>query len=272
MPLAAQLGTCLIAANLIAEFLLLPDPEKRSTGRGRLVSVGVHVALAYALVGWWDHWRLFLAIAGAYTILDFLRTRFGQENIPSFLLERATYAGAALILAVAFGHAPASPHASPLYGVARWGEAYLQAIVLVAGAVVTILTSGVLTARIVKPLRKQLSKSDDAGFIEGGLIIGRLERILIFVLVLSGNSAAIGFLVAAKSILRFGRVGEKEKDQDRELEDQGHEEKSQNPRMESEYIIIGTLASFTFATTASLLTVYLRDLPWIEASPWVMPP
>jgi hypothetical protein len=60
-----------------------------------------------------------------------------------------------------------------------------------------------------------------------GAWIGSLERILILTFVLSSNFAAIGFLLAAKSILRFeGSAVE------------GH-------RKINEYILIGTLISFT---------------------------
>jgi hypothetical protein len=60
-----------------------------------------------------------------------------------------------------------------------------------------------------------------------GRIIGLLERGLIFALILLGQPAGVGLLIAAKSILRFGAVKD-----DRAL---------------SEYVIIGTLASFSWA-------------------------
>lgn len=67
-------------------------------------------------------------------------------------------------------------------------------------------------------------------------MIGQLERALIFVFVLVQQFSAIGFLIAAKSIFRFG-----------ELRDRSN-------RMEAEYIIIGTLISFLWAIVAALLT------------------
>lgn len=72
------------------------------------------------------------------------------------------------------------------------------------------------------------------GLPRGGATIGLLERGLIFVLILAGEIGAIGFLIAAKSILRFGTVAEN--------------------RAASEYVIIGTLASFGWAILAALAT------------------
>lgn len=74
---------------------------------------------------------------------------------------------------------------------------------------------------------EEIRKSDsDKGLIDGGKWIGLLERTLIFVLILAGEFQAIGFLIAAKSILRFQYSKE---------------------RSHSETVIIGTLASFGWA-------------------------
>jgi hypothetical protein len=69
----------------------------------------------------------------------------------------------------------------------------------------------------------------------GGQLIGRLERAMILMLVLAGQPGAIGFLIAAKSILRFNELA---RDGDRA----------------SEYVIIGTLASFAWGLGAAFAT------------------
>ena len=61
------------------------------------------------------------------------------------------------------------------------------------------------------------------------------ERLLIYVFVLAGAPSAIGFLVTAKSLFRFGDVTGKQQ------------------RRHAEYIIIGTLVSFAYAVTLSYL-------------------
>jgi hypothetical protein len=63
----------------------------------------------------------------------------------------------------------------------------------------------------------------------GGQLIGRLERLMILMLLLADQPDAIGLLIAAKSILRFNELA---RDADRRA---------------SEYVIIGTLASFAWA-------------------------
>ena len=71
----------------------------------------------------------------------------------------------------------------------------------------------------------------------GGRLIGKLERLLILMLVLAGEPDGIGFLIAAKSILRFNELAG---DADRHV---------------SEYVIIGTLASFAWAIATGYATL-----------------
>ena len=78
-----------------------------------------------------------------------------------------------------------------------------------------------------------------AGLPDGGRVIGLLERGLIFILVLVGQPAGIGFLIAAKSVLRFDTA-------------------SKDTRA-GEYVIIGTLASFGWALVAAYATTALID-------------
>lgn len=74
------------------------------------------------------------------------------------------------------------------------------------------------------------------GLPNGGQRIGYLERLLIFIFVMAGSYEAIGFLVTAKSILRFG---ESRKDQ-----------------KYAEYVLLGTLASFLSATVIGIAAKY----------------
>lgn len=75
------------------------------------------------------------------------------------------------------------------------------------------------------------------GLKDAGKYIGYLERILTFVFILSGMYEAIGFLVAAKSILRLGNGNSRD-------------------RSETEYVLIGTFLSFFIATIIALVVKY----------------
>ena len=78
---------------------------------------------------------------------------------------------------------------------------------------------------------KMVVPGDDTTLFHAGKLIGTLERWLILVFLLIGRYEVIGFLIAAKSIIRFG---EKDKDQ-------------------TEYFLAGTLLSISIAVGCGLL-------------------
>ncbi len=73
------------------------------------------------------------------------------------------------------------------------------------------------------------------GLIAGGELIGYLERVLILTLTLVGSYAAVGFVLAAKSIFRFGELN---KSDDRSM---------------AEYMLIGSLLSVVITTLVGTL-------------------
>ena len=81
------------------------------------------------------------------------------------------------------------------------------------------------------------NKKDDS-LVNAGNYIGILERLFVFCFIVTGHFEAIGFLLAAKSIFRFGDLKESK---DRKL---------------TEYVLIGTLLSFGIA----MLTGFLVQL------------
>jgi len=119
--------------------------------------------------------------------------------------------------------------------VELWSQFALiyKPLVLFSGFVATVQGSGFLVGKVAERLISQ-NKLEVDGLKGGGKLIGQLERALIFLLVLIGQPAGIGFLVAAKSILRF---------------------KESEEQKLAEYVLIGTLLSFGLAIALSVLTM-----------------
>lgn len=86
------------------------------------------------------------------------------------------------------------------------------------------------------------------GLPDGGRYIGWLERILVMLFVLSGYPQGIGFLIATKSILRFGDI------------------KNWHQRAATEYVIIGTFLSFAWAMVIAGLTQQALEI-WFPPKP-----
>ena len=84
---------------------------------------------------------------------------------------------------------------------------------------------------------------DDAVSLQSaGQYIGILERLLVFVFMITNEWQAVGFLLAAKSVFRFGNLQEAK---DRKL---------------TEYILIGTLLSFGIAIFTGMGYEYIIGL------------
>lgn len=112
--------------------------------------------------------------------------------------------------------------------------------VVLGGALVTVWLGGPIVAWLIEPYADQLEQEE--GLVDGGKVIGYAERLLIYVFVLANAPGAIGFLVTAKSIFRFGEVT------------------GEGKRRHAEYIIIGTLTSFAYAVAVSYLVRWILSL------------
>ena len=107
---------------------------------------------------------------------------------------------------------------------------------IIAILLVTVVSSIIMRVRISK--WDLDSNSNKKSLNDAGKYIGILERLFIFVFVITFNWQGIGFLLAAKSIFRFGDLS---KSEDRKL---------------TEYILIGTLLSFGLAICIALAYNY----------------
>ncbi|MEX1037577.1 MAG: hypothetical protein WDZ96_01820 [Acidimicrobiia bacterium] len=103
-----------------------------------------------------------------------------------------------------------------------------EVIVITAVAVFLTVPANWLVRLVLRLVRVE-SPTDTN---RAGRWIGILERLLVFVLVISGQAAAAGIVVAAKSILRFPEISSKPK------------------QIAPEYVLIGSLASWLLAFAA----------------------
>jgi hypothetical protein len=83
------------------------------------------------------------------------------------------------------------------------------------------------------------AEKENEGLASAGELIGYFERGLIAAFILLGQFAGVGFLLAAKSVFRFGDM------------------RRQSDRKLTEYIMLGTLFSFSFGIAVGKLADYL---------------
>jgi len=248
--LTRQLLVCLGTAHVLGDFVLRPGREAQDARKlwvvlQRALTVA---ALSYLFCGAWGSWLIPTGVFLGHTVVDAATVRLRRRDAASFLLEQSAYAAVLIVIAVA-----AALRGASSYWVSLFGAVYLKVLIVVMGAVFSVLAGGVLIGRAVQPLLDEMNRGADGneaasqgdrGLEHGGRLIGRLERALILLFVLSGQPASVGFLVAAKSIFRFGEL------------------KERHQRMEAEYIIIGTMMSFGFGLLIAYVTEFLLGLAW----------
>lgn len=240
-----ETAIALILGHLIADFVLQSDAMVR--GKRRLPILALHVAIvavtAWAALGFPPEPALILLIAGSHLIIDAVKLQWGRPGFAAFAADQA---GHLAMIAIGSAVVPAA-FAEGLWtqpeAIARipWLGRLPEAMTLASGVLATVWAGGYGVAELMRDLGPGARPEHNASLPRGGRLIGRLERLMILILVLIDEPAGIGFLITAKSILRFGELGA----------DRGTE----TAHRISEYVIIGTLASFAWALGVSYAVV-----------------
>lgn len=112
-------------------------------------------------------------------------------------------------------------------------DKFSASIMIIFAYLLILKPTSIVIGTILKkyPISGPDEKDDTTkGIVAGGELIGYLERVLILTFTLVGSYAAVGFVLAAKSIFRFGELN-----------------KSNNRSM-TEYVLIGSMLSVVITT------------------------
>ena len=217
----------LLLAHVFADFVLQTGHIAANKRRPAVLLLHSAIVLltAQAALGRVDLWEL-PALALFHAVTDWLKARFATSGIAAFLADQGIHLAALAAL---------SAWRPDLWAGGLWaglGLTWLPGLMaFVAGAILATRAGGFAVGLLMRPWA---SHDLPKGLTNGGKLIGLLERGLIFVLVMVNQPAGIGFLVAAKSVLRF--------------------ETTSKDQSAGEYVIIGTLASFGWALVIAYAT------------------
>lgn len=227
----------LLIAHVIGDFVLQPnswvEAKKSKTFKSKYFYLHglVHlISLIILLEFNWSYWLSILIIVVSHLIIDLLKLNLeGKINSRRlFVLDQLLHL--AVISVVVYFNTPY---------IIELGKIYSTESLLLVLAILTIsFVSSIIMKIIMSKWVLEEDKSEDS-LESAGKYIGILERLFVFGFILLNQWSAIGLLIAAKSVFRFGDLS---RAKDRKL---------------TEYILIGTLISFGLAISIGLLYQYI---------------
>jgi len=185
--------------------------------------------LAYLLAARWNSLWLPLVVFSSHLVLDGVGRE--RDTARSFLLDQLAHLSVILACWILLVNATVWD-LKLLLSIAK-SSTHLW--ILTASYIIVIWPAAIWIGKFTEPWRKEIGEGESQGLDKAGLCVGRLERVLILTFVLLGQFGAIGFLIAAKSVFRFG-----------EIRDPSH-------RKETEYFLIGTAVSFAVAVICGVV-------------------
>jgi len=228
----------LILAHLIGDFFLQPQKWVKDKEAKKLksvwlyVHVAVHIALMFLII--WDlsYTPLILSIGLAHLIIDGLKLILQRKKTKRlfFFIDQLLHLISILALTILLSQGDIEFDLTL--------SAY-HLLLFICLAFLTLPTSIIMKTIFSKWNISKLTK-DNESLKDAGKYIGVLERLLVFIFIIVGHWEAVGFLITAKSVFRFGDLT------------------ASKERKLTEYILIGTLISFGIAIVISLLYLNLK--------------
>jgi hypothetical protein len=218
----------LLTAHLMTDFMFQPVSWVTDRKKNKIKSISLiwHIGLttifAYLFSGLYSCWWIPLVILITHYFIDVIKS-YLPDNIYTFLADQVLH-----ILVIVLIWLIASNQWAALATELCEVTTNHNFWSLTFGYVLVTWPLGILIGIATAPWRNELASTESAreGLANAGKWIGICERALILTFVLTNQYTAIGFLMTAKSILRFG-------------------DKDKNAEKKTEYILVGTLLSFT---------------------------
>ena len=225
----------LLLAHVLSDFVL--QTKKMVIHKGWFSRyLFLHILVVYictvAFTGWW---LTAIAIAVTHYVIDGLKTETKKRQLATdlvlFVVDQILH-----ILILLFFWAFQTNTTGGLLNILTLPLQDYNISLILLGYLIVSNPVGYIIAFSTKTMIKENNQGENNE--QGGKSIGIYERIIILTFVLMGQYEAIGFLITGKSIIRFVNKDE---------------------HIRSEYVLLGTMMSYTFAiVTGVLIKMLLR--------------
>lgn len=223
----------LLLAHLIADFLLQPNSwvsdktQKKVKSKKLFFHILVVTGLSTLFTLDLFSWKIPVLIFILHYATDLAKIYLKpgrMSKLSWFLIDHAAH-----IIIIYLISASLSSACSPVLELWEKLAATPRTLAYITAYFIIIWPSMIIINLATQNWQRQIAQSDEPNLVNAGKWIGVLERVLVLTFVIAGQFQAIGFLIAAKSILRISVKSEA------------------NARILSEYVLVGTLISFTIA-------------------------
>jgi hypothetical protein len=228
----------LLLAHVMTDFVLQSEKMVISKRTYKAASGYLYVhsilagVLTYLFIQQWNGFLVPIAISVTHFFIDLWKLHQKEDNLKYFLWDQLFHLLVILLmwLYLINGFDRVIPFIGNFFSSPK-----LLAIVI--GYILVIFPVGFIIGKATERWQKEIAKEEEQTSLKkAGRYIGIFERVLVLTFILSSNFSAIGFLIGAKSILRFSD--------------------SKGARKQTEYVLIGTLMSFSICILVGLLLRY----------------
>lgn len=227
----------LATAHLLTDFVFQPASwvEDRKLRKIRSVKLFWHIlfttALAWLFSGLYLVWWIPLTIFLTHYLIDLIKA-YLPDSFRYFLADQLAHLSVLAAIWII-----ADRQLTPLISTVTRVVNNPNFWILSFSYVLVTWPLGILIGKATAQWRNEIGNAGESmdSLANAGKWIGICERILILTFVLTNQFTAIGFLVAAKSILRFG---------------------DKNAQRKTEYILVGTLMSFAASCLLGVILTF----------------
>ena len=230
----------LILAHLTGDFLLqskswVSHKEEKKAGSWKLYAHAlIHALLVLLLFADLSAWPIAIAIGLSHLLIDMIRLYAQKDKTRTawFLADQGLHL---LVIIAVWWYWTGMPDVSPFLRSTKF-------LVYATALYFLVQPMSIVIAIVMKPWAARIPHENDDSLENAGRTIGILERLFVFGFIVANHWEAVGFLLAAKSVFRFGNL------------------RQTNERKLTEYVLIGTLISFGAAICIAIAANYINGL------------
>ena len=228
-----ELFLCLWLAHLVADFVLQTSDScsSKADSHWRSIHQYIHAGIVFAL-SWFvafdlRFWWCALIIGALHLCIDVWKS-YRKEDVIWFSLDQLLH----LLVLIGVAWRWMSMHEWHIpFGVET------RSIAVAVAVLICWKPSNIFIKLVLKHYSVNMPQEKESGF-NAGALIGTIERWLILIFVCLQKYDALGLLIAAKSIIRFG----------------------DSQTNKSEYVLAGTLLSIFIAVLAGLGVMMVQKI------------